>query len=45
MLALLAAGLSTGTRIYYHLFLILGLLILYALASVLWTLFTTSVSM
>ena len=45
MVALLGAGLATGTRIYYDLFLILLLLALYALASVLWTLFTAKVSM
>ncbi len=45
MAALLGAGLATGTRIYYHLFFILLLLVLYALASVLWTVFTARVSM
>lgn len=45
MIALLGAGLTTGTRIYYHLFFVLLLLVLYALASVLWTLFTAKVSM
>ena len=45
MAALLAAGLSTGTRVYYLLFFILLLMVVYSLASVLWTLFTTRISM
>ena len=45
MIALLAAGLTTGARIYYFLFLILALLIAYGLISVLWTLLTVRVSM
>ncbi len=45
MIALLAAGLTTGARIYYYLFMILGLLIAYALVSVLWLLATVRVSM
>ena len=45
MIALLAAGLTTGTRIYYYLFLILSLLLVYGLISVIWTLFTVRVSM
>ena len=45
MVALLGAGLATGTRIYYALFLVLLLLVLYSLASVLWTLLTVRVSM
>ena len=38
MVALLGAGLATGTRVYYALFLLLLLLTLFSLASVLWTL-------
>ena len=45
MVALLAAGLATGTRIYYLLFFILMLMVLYSLASVLWTLLTARISM
>ena len=45
MVALLAAGLATGTRIYYLLFFILLLMVAYSLASVLWTLFTARISM
>ena len=45
MAALLAAGLSTGTRVYYLLFFILLLMVVYSLASVLWTLFTARISM
>ena len=45
MAALLAAGLSTGTRVYYLLFFLLMLMVVYSLASVLWTLFTARASM
>lgn len=45
MLALLAAALATGTPVYYYLFFILLAMLLFALASALWTLFTVSVSM
>ena len=45
MITLLAAGLTTGACIYYYLFLILGLLLIYGLISVLWTLMTVRVSM
>lgn len=45
MAALLLAGLSTGTRIYYYLFYVCLLLTLYSLVSVLWTLLTVKVSM
>lgn len=45
MVALLGAGLATGTRVYYALFLLLLLLTLFSLASVLWTLLTARVSM
>ena len=45
MVALLAAGLATGTRIYYLLFFILLLMVVYGLISVLWTLPSAQVSM
>jgi hypothetical protein len=45
MAALLAAGLSTGTRIYSNLFFILLLMVVYSLVSVLWTLFTVKLGM
>ena len=45
MAALLAAGLSTGTRIYYLIFLILLATVVLALASALWTLMTVRVTM
>lgn len=45
MVALLGAGLATGTRIYYALFALLGLILIYALVSALWTLLTLRVSM
>ena len=45
MAALLGAGLSTGTRIYYALFLLLVLMVVFALVSVLWTLLTVRVNM
>ena len=45
MVALLAAGLATGTRIYYLLFFILLLMVVYGLISVLWTLLTARISM
>ena len=40
MAALLAAGLSTGTRIYYLLFLMLAAMLLLGLLSTVWTLWT-----
>ena len=45
MIALLGAGLATGTRVYYALFLLLLLLVLFSLASALWTLLTVRVTM
>ena len=45
MIALLGAGLATGTRVYYALFLLLLLLVLFSLASALWTLLTVRVRM
>ena len=45
MVALLSAGLATGTRVYYALCILLLLMVLFALASVLWMLFTVRVSM
>ena len=45
MLALMGAALSTGTAIYYYLFFILLVIVIFAFASALWTLLTTSVSM
>ncbi len=45
MVALLATGLATGTRIYYALFLLLALISAYALISVLWLLATVKVQM
>ena len=45
MIALLAAGLATGTRVYYLLFFILLLMVVYGLISALWTLFTARISM
>ena len=45
MAALLGAGLATGTRVYYALCILLALMILYALASILWMLATVRVSM
>lgn len=45
MIALLSAGLATGTRIYYALFFLLLIMTLFSLASVLWTLLTARVSM
>jgi len=45
MLALLAAGLSTGTRIYYLLFALLLAMILLGLISTLWTVWTVKVEM
>lgn len=44
MAALLAAGLTTGTRIYYYLLALLCLMLLYSLVCVLWTLATVKVS-
>jgi len=45
MLTLLAAGLSTGTRVYYLLFFVLLAMLLLGLASVLWTLFSLKIDM
>ena len=45
MVALLGAGLATGTRVYYALCILLALMILYALVSVLWMLATVRVAM
>ena len=45
MLALISAALATGTRIYYAVFFALGMMILFSLISVLWTLFTVRVTM
>ena len=45
MVALLAAGLATGTRVYYALLILLVLMILFSLASVLWMLLTVRVTM
>ena len=45
MLTLLAAGLSTGTRVYYLLFLVLLAMLALGLISVLWTLFTVKIDM
>lgn len=45
MLALLAAGLATGTKIDYALLSVLALTVLFSLASALWTLLTVRVSM
>lgn len=45
MVALLAAGLATGTRVYYALCILIALLLFYALASILWLLMTVKVSM
>ena len=45
MVALLGAGLATGTRVYYALCILLALTVLYALVSVLWMLLTVRVSM
>lgn len=44
MIALLGAGLATGTHIYYALFILLALLMAFALVSVVWTLQTVRVS-
>lgn len=44
MVALLAAGLTTGTRIYYYLLILLALMVVYALICVTWTLATAKVS-
>ena len=45
MLTLLAAGLSTGTRVYYLLFFVLLAMLGLGLISVLWTLFTVKIDM
>ena len=45
MATLLAAGLSTGTRVYYLLFYLLLAMILLGLIAVLWTIFTVKIDM
>lgn len=45
MAALLAAGLSTGTRIYYLLFALLAAMLLMSLVSILWTVLTVRIDM
>ena len=45
MAALLAAGLSTGTKVYYLMFLTLLAMLLLALISVLWTLLTLKIEL
>lgn len=45
MIALLGAGLATGSRVYYALFIMLLLMVFFALISVVWTLLTVRVSM
>lgn len=45
MLTLLAAGMSTGTRVYYLLFYILLAMLVLGLASVVWTVFTLKLEM
>ncbi len=45
MAALLAAGLSTGARVYYLLLILLAAMLLLGLASALWTVFTLRVEM
>lgn len=45
MLALIAAALATGTKIYYAVFIALALTVLFSLVSALWTLLTVRVSM
>lgn len=45
MIALLGAGLATGTRVYYALFALLTLIVAFALISALWTLWTARVGM
>lgn len=45
MLTLLAAGLSTGTRVYYLLFYVILALIVLGLASAVWTVFTVKIDM
>ena len=45
MAALLAAGLSTGGRVYYVLFAVLGLMVVFALLSVIWTLLSVKCGM
>ncbi len=44
MIALLGAGLATGTSIYYALFFLLLLLVVFCLVSALWTLLTVKVN-
>ena len=45
MAALLAAGLSTGGRVYYVLFAVLGLMVIFALLSAIWTLLSVKCGM
>lgn len=45
MLTLLAAGLSTGTRVYYLLFFLLLAMLLLGVVSALWTVFTVKIDM
>jgi hypothetical protein len=45
MLTLLAAGLSTGTRVYYLLFFVLLAMLLLGLVSAVWTVFTVKIDM
>lgn len=45
MAALLGAGLATGGRVYYALFILLTLMLIFALISVVWTLCSAQISM
>ena len=45
MVALMCAGLATGTRVYYAICILLMLMVLFALASIAWMLLTVRVSM
>ena len=45
MITLLAAGLSTGTRVYYLLFFVLLAMLVLGLASAVWTVFTVKIDM
>ena len=45
MLTLLAAGMSTGTRVYYLLFFVILAMLLLGMISVLWTLFSLKIEM
>ena len=45
MLSMLAAGLSTGARFYYLLFLVMAAMLVLGAASALWTLFTLKLDM